>query len=124
MYIFYLPHPSLFFWFSLVSLLLLIRYAELIPSLVYAFSIFEYSDCYNFNEVIELGLWYVIRQFLARCFRDRCFDRRLLGISALTYLPLAKSTPERDAILFVFALKQTDIPTIKRYGVCILTEVY
>ena len=56
MYIFYLPHPSLFFWFSLVSLLLVIRYAKLIPSLVYAFSIFEYSDCYNFNEVIELGL--------------------------------------------------------------------
>ena len=24
-------------------------FAELIPSQVYAFSIFEYSDCYNFN---------------------------------------------------------------------------
>ena len=28
-------------------------FAELIPPQVYAFSIFEYSDCYNFNEMIE-----------------------------------------------------------------------
>ena len=118
----FLPHPSSFFWFSLVSLLLLIRYAKLIPSLVYAFSIFQYSDCYNFNEVIELSLWFVIRQLLARCFSDRCFDRRLLGISASTSLPLAKSTPERDAIHFVFAQKQTYIPTIKLYGVVYLLK--
>ena len=56
MYNFLLTPSLLIFWFSLVSLLLLIRYAKLIPSLVYAFSIFEYLDCYNFNEVIELSL--------------------------------------------------------------------
>ena len=31
-------------------------FAELILSQVYAFSIFEYSDCYNFNEMIEFSL--------------------------------------------------------------------
>ena len=122
MYNFLLTPSLLIFWFSLVSLLPLIRYAKLIRSLVYAFSIFQYSDCYNFNEVIELSLWYVIRQLLARCFSDRCFDRRLLGISASTSLPLAKSTPERDAIRFVFAQKQTYIPTIKLYGVVYLLK--
>ena len=45
-----------------------------------------------------------------------------MGISASTSLPLAKSTPERDAIRFVFAQKQTYIPTIKLYGVVYLLK--
>ena len=31
-------------------------FAKLIPSQVYPFSIFEYSDCYNLNEMIEFSL--------------------------------------------------------------------
>ena len=35
-------------------------FEELIPSQVYAFSIFEYSDCYNLIKIIEFSLWQVI----------------------------------------------------------------
>ena len=58
--------------------------------------------------IIEFSLLQVIRQFLATSFSDDCLiDRRLLRISASTHLPLAKSTPERETVLFVFAQKQT-----------------
>ena len=50
----------------------------------------------------------IIRQVLATCFSYDCLiDRRLLRISASTHLPLPKSTPERETVLFVFAQKQT-----------------
>ena len=77
-------------------------FAEFIPSQLYAFSIFEYSDCYNFyNNNIEFSLWQVIRQLLATSFSDDCLiDRRLLRIPASTYLPLAKSTPKSETVLY------------------------
>ena len=59
-------------------------------------------------KIIEFSLWHVIRQLLATSFSDDCLiDRRLLRISASTHLPLAKSTPKRETVLFVFAQKQT-----------------
>ena len=87
-------------------------FAELIRSQVYAFSIFEYSDCYNFNEMIEFSLWNVIRQLLGRCFSDGCFDRRLLGISAICLFTSCEIATGAWNGLPVFAQKQTDIPTI------------
>ena len=43
------PSPPHFFGFLLFSPPPH-TFAELVPSQVYAFSVFEYSDCYNFNK--------------------------------------------------------------------------
>ena len=57
-----------------------------------------------------------MRQLLARCFSDGCFDRRLLGISAICLFTSCEIAPQRETVLAVFAQKQTDmIPTIKNY---------
>ena len=100
-------------------------FAELIPSQVYAFSIFEYSDCYNFNEMIEFSLWKVIRQLLARCFSDGCFDRRLLGISAICLFTSCEiATGAWNGSLRFCSETDRHSNDIKLCGICILTEVY
>ena len=84
-------------------------FAELIPSQVYAFStVLNSQIAIILIKIIEFSLWQVVRQLLATCFSDDCLvDRRLLRISGSTHLPLAKSTPERETVLFCFAQKQT-----------------
>ena len=118
---FLLTPPLLFFFFCFPPSPPPYAFAELIPSQVYAFSIFEYSDCYNFNEMIEFSLWKVMRQLLARCFSDGCFDRRLLGISAICLFTSCEIATRAWKVVSVFAQKQsTDIPTILNY----MTFVY
>ena len=100
-------------------------FAELIPSQVYAFSIFEYSDCYNFNEMIEFSLWQVIRQLLARCFSDGCFDKRLLGISAICLFTSSEiATGAWNGSLRFCSETDRHSNDIKLYGLYIIKEVY
>ena len=109
--IFCLPLLSSFFWFPFVSLLLLllIRLQNLYPALRYTLLVFlNTQTAIILITIIEFSLWQVIRQLLATRFSDDgLIDRWLLRISASTHLPLAKSTPERETVLFVFAQKQT-----------------
>ena len=107
--IFCLPLPSSFFWFPFVSLLLLIRLQSWYP-LRYTLLVFLNTQiAIVLIQIIEFSLWQVINtQLLATCFSDDfLIDGQLLRISASTHLPLAKSTPERETVLFVFAQKQT-----------------